>query len=131
MFTHLHVHTEYSLLDGMCRIPQLMARVKELGMDAVALTDHGVLHGAIQFYKAAKDAGIKPIIGCEAYVAPGSRFDHNAGEKNYHLVLLAKNQTGYHNLIHLVTKAHLDGLSGPLDANFAIDAYAALDLLKK
>ncbi|MFH1032069.1 MAG: DNA polymerase III subunit alpha, partial [Chloroflexota bacterium] len=109
MFTHLHVHTEYSLLDGMCRIPQLVARAKELGMNTLALTDHGVLHGAIQFYLAAKEAGIKPIIGCEIYIALNNRINHNAGEKNhYHLVLLAKNETGYRNLLQLVTKAHLE-----------------------
>ena len=110
MFTHLHIHTEYSLLDGMCRIPQLVARAKELGMDSLAITDHGVMYGAIQFYLAAKEAGIKPIIGCEVYVAPGSRSGRNANDKKYyHLVLLAKNQTGYRNLIQLTTKAHLEG----------------------
>ena len=110
MFTHFHVHTEYSLLDGMCRIPQLISRAKELGMEALALTDHGVMYGAIQFYLAAKEAGIKPIIGCEIYLAPSSRSGREAGDKkNYHLILLAKNQTGYQNLIQLVTKAHLEG----------------------
>jgi DNA polymerase-3 subunit alpha len=110
MFTHLHVHTEYSLLDGMCRIPRLVARAKEMGMDSLAITDHGVMYGAIQFYLAAKEAGIKPIIGCEVYVAQDSRFSRTAGDKNsYHLVLLAKNQAGYRNLIQLVTKAHLEG----------------------
>jgi DNA polymerase-3 subunit alpha len=110
MFTHLHVHTEYSLLDGMCRIPQLVAKAKELGMDALAITDHGVLYGAIQFYSAAKEAGIKPIIGSEVYIAPGSRFSRGAGDKkNHHLLLLAKDQTGYQNLIQLMTKAHLEG----------------------
>ena len=110
MFTHLHVHTEYSLLDGMCRIRKLVARAKELGMDSLAITDHGVMYGAIEFYLAAKEAGIKPIIGCEVYAAPNSRLDRNAGDKdNYHLVLLAKDQTGYQNLIQLVTKAHLEG----------------------
>ncbi len=110
MFTHLHVHTEYSLLDGMCRIPQLVSRAKELGMDSLAITDHGVMYGAIQFYLAAKEAGIKPIVGCEVYVAQDSRFGRNASDKNsYHLVLLAKNHTGYRNLIQLTTKAHLDG----------------------
>ncbi len=110
MFTHLHVHTEYSLLDGMCRIPQLVARAKELGMDSLAITDHGVMYGAIQFYQTAKAAGIKPIIGCEVYVAPDSRLSRNAGDKNYHhLILLAKNLTGYRNLIQLTTKAHLEG----------------------
>ncbi|MDD5038636.1 MAG: DNA polymerase III subunit alpha [Dehalococcoidales bacterium] len=110
MFTHLHVHTEYSLLDGMCRIPQLVARAKEMGMDSLAITDHGVMYGAIQFYLAAKEAGIKPIIGCEIYVAKNGRSNRNTGEKNhYHLLLLAKNQTGYHNLIQLTTRAHLEG----------------------
>ncbi len=110
MFTHLHVHTEFSLLDGMCRIPQLVARAKELGMDSLAITDHGVMYGVIQFYQAARAAGIKPIIGCEVYIAPDSRLTRNAGDKNhYHLLLLAKNQTGYRNLIQLTTKAHLEG----------------------
>jgi len=110
MFTHLHVHTEYSLLDGMCRIPRLVERAKEMGMDSLALTDHGVMYGAIQFYLAAKEAGIKPIIGCEVYIAQDSRFSRNANDNNrYHLVLLAKNQTGYRNLIQLTTKAHLEG----------------------
>jgi len=110
MFTHLHVHTEYSLLDGMCRIPQLVSRAKELGIDSLAITDHGVMYGAVQFYLGAKEAGIKPIIGCEVYVAQDSRFSRNAGDKNnYHLILLTRNQTGYRNLIQLTTKAHLDG----------------------
>ena len=110
MFTHLHVHTEYSLLDGMCRIPQLVSRAKELGMDSLAITDHGVMYGAIEFYLAAKETGIKPIIGCEVYVAPNGRFSRNASDRNnYHLILLAKNQTGYRNLIQLTTKAHLEG----------------------
>jgi DNA polymerase-3 subunit alpha len=110
MFSHLHVHTEYSLLDGMCRISQLVQRAKELGMGSLAITDHGVMYGAIKFYLEAIEAGLKPIIGCEVYVALNSRFSRNAGDKNnYHLVLLAKNQTGYRNLIQLVTKAHLEG----------------------
>ncbi|MBI4187570.1 MAG: DNA polymerase III subunit alpha [Chloroflexi bacterium] len=110
MFTHLHVHTEYSLLDGMCRIPQLVAQAKELGMDSLAITDHGAMYGAIQFYLAAREAGIKPIIGGEFYVALGSRFDRNAGDKDkYHLVLLARNDTGYRNLLQLTTRAHLEG----------------------
>ncbi|UCC90932.1 MAG: DNA polymerase III subunit alpha [Dehalococcoidia bacterium] len=110
MFTHLHVHTEYSLLDGMCRIPQLVARAKELGMDSLAITDHGVMYGATEFYLAAKAAGIKPIIGCEFYVAQNSRFSRDPSDKNnYHLILLARNQTGYRNLIQLVTKANLEG----------------------
>src|SRR4030042_3079296 len=105
MFSHLHVHTEYSLLDGMCRISQLVQRAKELGMDSLAITDHGVMFGAIKFYLAAREAGIKPILGCEVYVAPNSRLSRNASDKNqYHLILLAKNETGYHNLIQLVTR---------------------------
>jgi DNA polymerase-3 subunit alpha len=110
MFIHLHVHTEYSLLDGMCRIPQLVQRAKELGMGSLAITDHGVMYGAIKFYLEAIEAGLKPIIGCEVYVAPNSRFSRNAADKNnYHLLLLAKNQTGYRNLIQLTTAAHLEG----------------------
>ncbi|GAI15964.1 unnamed protein product, partial [marine sediment metagenome] len=109
MFSHLHIHTEYSLLDDMCRIPQLVERAKGLGMDSLAITDHGVMYGVIQFYLAAREAGIKPIIGCEVYVAPNSRFSRDASDKNnYHLVLLARNKTGYHNLIQLTTKAHLE-----------------------
>ena len=110
MFTHVHVHTEYSLLDGMSRIPQLIDRAKELGMDSLAITDHGIMYGAIQFYLAAREAGIKPIIGCEIYIAPNSHFSRDARDKqNFHLILLAKNQAGYHNLIQLTTKAHLEG----------------------
>ncbi len=110
MFTHLHVHTEYSLLDGMCRIHQLVNKAKELGMDSLAITDHGVMYGVIEFYQAAREAGIKPIIGCEIYIAPNGRLSRNAGDKtNYHLILLAKDITGYHNLIQLTTKAHLEG----------------------
>ncbi|MFC1942641.1 DNA polymerase III subunit alpha [Chloroflexota bacterium] len=109
MFTHLHVHTEYSLLDGMCRISQLVSRAKDLGMDSLAITDHGSMHGVIEFYQAAREAGIKPIIGCEIYLAKDSRFSRNATDKsNYHLILLAKNQTGYENLIQLVSAAHLE-----------------------
>jgi DNA polymerase-3 subunit alpha len=110
MFVHLHVHSEFSLLDGMCRIPQLIKRVKELGMDSVAITDHGSMYGAIDFYQAAKDAGIKPIIGCELYVAQGNRASRTPGDKsNYHIVLLAKNLTGYRNLMQLTSKAHIEG----------------------
>ncbi len=110
MFTHLHVHTEYSLLDGMCRIPQLVARAKELEMGSLALTDHGVMYGAIQFYQAAREAGIKPIIGCEIYITQNSRFSREAnGKRPYHLLLLARNSNGYRNLIRLTTKAHLEG----------------------
>ena len=111
-FTHLHVHTEYSLLDGSCKIKELAARAKELGMDSMAVTDHGVMYGVIDFYRAAKEVGIKPIIGCEVYVAPGSRFDREtvSGEdRYYHLVLLAENDTGYHNLMKIVSKGFVDG----------------------
>ena len=102
MFTHLHVHTEYSLLDGMCRIKPLVERAKALGMTSLAITDHGVMYGAIQFYSEAVKAGIKPIIGCEVYVASESRTGRTAADKkNYHLILLAKNQAGYRNLIQL------------------------------
>jgi DNA polymerase-3 subunit alpha len=110
MFTHLHVHTEYSLLDGMCRIDPLVERAKALGMRSLAITDHGVLYGAIQFYQAAKKAGIKPILGCETYIAPATRQSRTAADKgNFHIVLLAKNQAGWHNLIQLITKANLEG----------------------
>ena len=110
MFTHLHVHTEYSLLDGMCRIQQLVNRAKELGMDSLAITDHGAMYGVIDFYRAAKDAGMKPILGTEAYVAPFGQRSKSVTDKNpYHLVLLAKNETGYANLLQLTTKAHLEG----------------------
>lgn len=110
MFTHLHVHTEYSLLDGMCRIPHLIARAKELGMDSLAITDHGSLSGIIEFYLQAREAGLKPIIGCEFYVATSSRGSRTAADKEpYHLILLAKDRTGYKNLLKLATKAHLEG----------------------
>ena len=110
MFTHLHVHTEYSLLDGMCHISQLVSRARELGMDSLAITDHGAMYGVIEFYQRAREAGIKPIIGCEIYIAPDSRLSRNAGDKNnYHLILLAKDRTGYQNLIQLTTRAHLEG----------------------
>ena len=111
-FTHLHVHTEYSLLDGSAKIPELIKRVKELGMDSIAITDHGVMFGVIDFYRAAKAEGIKPIIGCEVYVAPGSRFDKEVSvsdDKYHHLVLLAENETGYFNLIKIVSKGFVDG----------------------
>ncbi len=110
-FVHLHLHTEYSLLDGACRIGKLMERVKELGQDAVAITDHGVMYGVIDFYKAAKAAGVKPIIGCEVYVAPRTRFDkvHGVDNENAHLVLLCQNETGYRNLSYLVSKGFLEG----------------------
>lgn len=111
-FTHLHVHTEYSLLDGSSKIKELVARAKELGMESLAITDHGVMYGVINFYKACRDAGIKPILGCEVYVAPGSRFDKEAGtgdDKYYHLVLLAENNKGYDNLMKIVSAGFTEG----------------------
>ena len=109
-FSHLHVHTEYSLLDGMCRIPQLIARTKELGMDSIAITDHGAMYGVVDFYLAAKEAGVKPIIGCEIYVAQSDCHNRNPKYKRpYHLTLLAKNKKGYHNLIQLVSNGFLEG----------------------
>ena len=111
-FTHLHVHTEYSLLDGSCKIKELVAKAKELGMDSMAITDHGVMYGVIDFYRAAREVGIKPIIGCEIYIAPNSRFDREqtGGEdRYYHLVLLAENDIGYHNLMKIVSKGFVDG----------------------
>ncbi len=111
-FAHLHVHTEYSLLDGSNKITEYVDRVKELGMDAAAITDHGVMYGVIDFYRAAKKAGIRPILGCEVYVAPGSRFDREAvrgDDRYYHLVLLAENDVGYANLMKLVSKGFVDG----------------------
>ena len=111
-FTHLHVHTEYSLLDGSNKIKEYVARVKELGMDSAAITDHGVMYGVIDFYKEAKAQGIKPILGCEVYVAPGSRFDKEAGnneDRYYHLVLLAENNEGYQNLMKIVSIGFIDG----------------------
>ena len=113
-FVHLHVHSEYSLLDGACRIDGLMERVKELGQEAVAITDHGVMYGCIDFYKAAKAAGVKPIIGCEVYVARRSIADRVHGIDNdpYHLVLLCKDRTGYENLCLLVSEAFIHGFYG-------------------
>ena len=112
-FTHLHVHTEYSLLDGSNKIKEYVARVKELGMDSAAITDHGVMYGVIDFYRAAKEAGIKPILGCEIYVAPGSRFDREPGgsgdDRYYHMVLLAENQQGYQNLMKIVSIGFVEG----------------------
>ena len=110
MFAHLHVHTEFSLLDGLARIPQLMQRARELGQEAIALTDHGALYAAVDFYKEARACGVKPVIGVEAYVAPDSRFNRDPKEKRpYHLTLLCRNMTGYRNLLTLVTKANLEG----------------------
>src|SRR5438876_5289793 len=106
-FVHLHLHTEYSLLDGACRLERLMDKAHELKFPALAITDHGVMYGAMDFYKAALEKGIKPILGCEVYVAPGSRFEKKTGNTNttrdvyHHLLLLAKDMTGYKNLIKL------------------------------
>ena len=112
-FVHLHLHTGFSLLDGACRINHVMEMASANNMPAVAITDHGVLYGAIDFYKAAMAGGVKPIIGCEAYVAPRSRLDKKSDSSkspnNMHLVLLAADSTGYLNLVKLITAAHLDG----------------------
>lgn len=124
-FTHLHVHSHYSLLDGLSKIDEIVSRAKELGMDSIALTDHGVMYGAIEFYKKAKAAGIKPIIGCEIYLANNTRFDKRSGidDKRYHLVLLAKNDEGYKNLLKIVGLSHLEG--------FYYKPRADKDLLRK
>ena len=111
-FTHLHVHTEYSLLDGSGKIKEMLPRAKELGMDSLAITDHGVMYGVIDFYKMAKKVGIKPILGCEIYVAPGSRFDREKSQdedRYHHLVLLAENNQGYRNLMKIVTRGFTEG----------------------
>ena len=107
-FTHLHVHTEYSLLDGAAKIPDLVAYAKELGMDSLAVTDHGAMYGAVEFYQEAIKQGIKPLIGCEMYLAAGSHLD-KSNREIYHLILIAENNTGYHNLMKLVSLAHLEG----------------------
>ncbi|MCX6927927.1 MAG: PHP domain-containing protein, partial [Verrucomicrobia bacterium] len=112
-FVHLHLHTEYSLLDGACRLDRLIDKAHELRFPSLAITDHGVLYGAVDFFKAAGEKGIKPIIGCEVYVAPGSRFEKKTStggrDVYHHLVLLAKDEAGYQNLIKLSTAAHLEG----------------------
>ena len=111
-FAHLHVHTEYSLLDGSNKIKEYVSRVKELGMNSAAITDHGVMYGVIDFYREARKQGIKPILGCEVYVAPNSRFDRETagGESRYHhLVLLAENNTGYANLMKIVSRGFTEG----------------------
>ena len=121
-FVHLHLHTEYSLLDGVCRIRDLMDRVKEVGQDAVAITDHGVMYGVIDFYKAAKAAGVKPIIGCEVYVAPRSMADktHGIDHEANHLVLLCENETGYQNLSYMVSRAFVEGFYGKPRVDLAL-----------
>lgn len=109
-FTHLHVHTEYSLLDGACRIDRMFDRLKAMGQTACAITDHGVMYGCVAFFDAAKAAGIKPIIGCEVYVATRTRFDKvNRIDGNNHLILLCKNETGYKNLIKMVSAGFTEG----------------------
>src|SRR5262245_11373943 len=111
-FVHLHCHSHYSLLDGASEIGALLKRAKELGMNGLAITDHGNLHGALEFYKKATDVGINPIIGYEAYIAPGSRFAREGGtlkENSYHLTLLAQNRIGYKNLVKLASRAYLEG----------------------
>ena len=110
-FVHLHVHTEYSLLDGACRIRDLPKRVREMGQTSVAITDHGVMYGVIDFYRACQAEGIHPVIGCEVYVAPRTRFDkvHELDAEARHLVLLCENETGYRNLSYLVSMAYTEG----------------------
>ena len=124
-FVHLHVHTEYSLLDGACRIRDLPKLVRELGQNAVAITDHGVMYGVIDFYRACKAEGIHPIIGCEVYVAPRTRFDkqHEFDSEARHLVLLCQNETGYRNLSYMVSQAYIEG--------FYIKPRIDLDLLRE
>src|SRR5437773_11273766 len=111
-FVHLHTHTEYSLLDGASRIPALFEQAREFQMPALAVTDHGSMFGALEFYEAGRAAGVNPSLGVEAYVAPGARFDRTPGEseeKYRHLTILARNEAGYRNLLRLVTDAHLEG----------------------
>ena len=110
-FVHLHTHSHYSLLDGLGKIPEIVSRVKELGMEALALTDHGAMYGVIEFYQECVKQGIKPIIGVETYIAPRRMTDKQPkiDSNPYHLILLAKNETGYKNLLYLVTQAHLVG----------------------
>ena len=124
-FTHLHVHTEYSLLDGACRIEPMLDKIKSMGQTAVAITDHGNMYGVIDFYNCAKNKGIKPIIGCEVYVAPKSRFSKNneTDKERYHLILLCENNTGYKNLCKIVSSAFIDG--------FYIKPRVDLELLKE
>ena len=110
-FVHLHLHSEYSLLDGACRVEEIPRRAKECGHSACAITDHGVMYGAVAFYNACKKEGIKPIIGCEVYLARRTRFDKSHGEDSasYHLVLLCKDDVGYRNLIYMVTRGFTEG----------------------
>ena len=126
-FVHLHLHTEFSLLDGACRIKKLVERVKDLGQEAVAITDHGCMYGVIDFYRACRAAGVKPIIGCEVYVAPRgrTRFQkvHEFDSHYSHLVLLCRNEEGYRNLSYMVSKGYLEG--------FYIKPRIDLDLLRE
>ena len=124
-FVHLHLHTEFSLLDGACRIKKLVKQVKELGQSAVAITDHGVMYGVIDFYRACKAEGIKPIIGCEVYVAPRTRFDkvHEFDSEARHLILLCRDEQGYRNLSYMVSQAFLEG--------FYIKPRIDMDLLRE
>ena len=108
-FTHLHLHTSYSLLDGAGRIPEMVTRAKELGQNSIAITDHGVMYGVIEFFKTCVKNGIKPIIGSEIYVVGGSRFDKLPEEERYHLILLCENDIGYKNLIKIVSAGFTDG----------------------
>src|SRR5438067_64585 len=108
-FVHLHAHSDYSLLDGACKIDAMVERARELEMPALALTDHGNLFGAIEFYEKANAAGVKPILGMEAYITPGRRTDRTRGEGNFHMILLARDLEGYRNLIRLTSSAYLDG----------------------
>ena len=121
-FVHLHVHSEYSLLDGACRIKRLVSRAKELGMDTVAITDHGNVYGAVEFYNECKRQDIKPIIGCEVYVAPRTRFDKEGrlDSSPYHLILLCKNEQGYRNLCKLVSIASIEGFYGKPRIDFSL-----------
>ena len=124
-FAHLHVHTEFSLLDGACRITELIKRLKELGQTSVAITDHGVMYGCVDFYRACVKEGIKPVIGCEVYVAPRTRFDkvHELDSEARHLILLCKNEEGYRNLSYMVSQANVEG--------FYIKPRIDLDLLRE
>ena len=121
-FVHLHVHTEYSLLDGACRIERLLDKAQALGHEAVAITDHGNMYGVIDFYKAAKQRGVKPIIGCEVYVAKRTRFDkvHELDGENRHLVLLCENDAGYRNLAAMVSMAWTEGFYNRPRVDFAL-----------
>jgi len=137
-FVHLHVHTEYSLLDGSCKIGQLLEKARSMGMNSLAITDHGSMYGVVDFYREAKKQGIKPIIGCEFYVAPRTRKDKDPqiDSTSFHLLLLAKNNKGYRNLIKLVTRANLEGfyykprIDRELLASFSSDLFALSACLK-